>query len=200
MAGNSLYESGCELSHFASRGELSHVRHLLSRDGIDPNGAQAHLDEATLVPLVAAARFGNEQMVQSLLEHGADPLRNEYPNKHNFIHAAAQHGHSRVLALAKTIIPKDRLSILIGSRDSEGRAPLRLAAWQGNVDLITELAKIVKEHKLDIDQGDLENRSPLFAACYMQQIDVVATLLSLDADPNRTDRDGRSPLNIARVR
>ena len=199
VAGNSLYESGCQLTHLASRGELSQLCHLLTKEGINPNGAQANLDEATLVPLVAAARFGNEQMVQNLINHGADPLRNEFPNNHNFIHAAAQHGHSRVLTLAKELIPRDRFSILIGSRDSEGRTPLRLAAWQGNVELIIELSKIVKDLGLDIDQGDLENRSPLFAACYMQQIDVVAALISQDADPNRTDRDGRSPLNIAAV-
>lgn len=95
LAGNSLQEAGCQLTHFATRGELKQVERLLS-DGTNPNGAQDGLSEPTLVPLVAAARFGNCEMVRVMIDHGAEPIRTEHPNDHTFLHAAAQHGNFQV--------------------------------------------------------------------------------------------------------
>ena len=110
LAGNSLHESGCELTHFATRGELSEVRRLL-QGGMNANGAQymhpQFMDEPTLVPLVAAARFGNVEMVRLILEYQTDPKRAEHPNKHTFLHAAAQHGHCQV----RVIIGAKQLSL-----------------------------------------------------------------------------------------
>lgn len=95
LAGNSLHESGCELTHFATRGELKEVTALLN-SGLHANGIQNLQEQPTLVPLVAAARFGNSEMIKIILSHGGDPKRTEYPNKRTFLHAAAQLGKIQV--------------------------------------------------------------------------------------------------------
>lgn len=99
--------------------------------------------------------------------------------------------------MARELVSFEQFGELLACRDAEGRTPLRLAAWQGNNAILLQLAKYTSEHSLDIDQGDLENRSPLFAAAYMQHAEAVSGLLSVNADPNRFDRDHRAPLNIA---
>ena len=91
----------------------------------------------------------------------------------------------------------ERFGELLAHRDAEGRTPLRLAAWQGNNTIISQLAQYTTDHGLDIDQGDLENRSALFAAAYMQHAESVGGLLAAKSNPNRFDRDQRAPLNIA---
>ena len=62
MAGASLIATGCEITHYASRGEAHRVRDLLER-GTDPNGIEPHATESTLVPLIAASRIGDLEMV-----------------------------------------------------------------------------------------------------------------------------------------
>lgn len=108
LAGNSLHESGCQLTHFATRGELKQVEQLLT-DNTNPNGTQNELEEPILVPLVAAARFGNCEMVRVMVENGADTIRSEYPNKHTFLHAASQHGHCDVSTIRDIVISSSQI-------------------------------------------------------------------------------------------
>ena len=64
--------------------------------GFDANGTQKDA-EPTLVPLVAAGKFGHKKIVEHLINNGADPLRCEFPAKQNFFQSAAQHRHIEVI-------------------------------------------------------------------------------------------------------
>ena len=95
LAGASLNETGCELTHFAGRGESKRVKMLLEH-GLDPNGIESEKLESNLIPIIAAARIGDLEMVKMFIEFGADLDRFELSSKSNICHILAQHGHNTV--------------------------------------------------------------------------------------------------------
>ena len=50
----------------------------------------------------------------------------------------------------------------------QGRTAARIAAWEGHHNIIKLIGPYSK-----LNQSDFEDRTPLFAACYMQHIDTV---------------------------
>lgn len=195
LAGNSLHDSECRLTTLATRGEEAQILKLLEL-GVDANGTQKD-PEPTLVPLVAAAKFGNRNMVKQLIDNGADPLRCEYPSRQNFFQAAAQHGHAEVIEFTRTTFAIDTLLKLLKAKDVEGRTALRLASWQGDHNIVKLIVNMSSSSGISLDDVDVEGRSPLFAATYTQTSEVVKTLLDNKCDPNVGDRESRTPLSIA---
>ncbi|CAN6356867.1 unnamed protein product [Urochloa humidicola] len=78
------------------------------------------------------------------------------------------------------------------------RGPLHLAAGNGK----TEMCKfLIKSCEVDVDASDADGATPLiFAVQGMGSIATVKLLLSLGADPNKTDSIGIAPLHIAAER
>ena len=207
LAGASLDETGCELTHFATRGEFQRVKSLVESHGLNPNGIEPNKNESNLIPVIAAAKIGNLEMVKLLIENGAELNRSEINTKTNITHAVAQHGHLAVMKYLIEIIPKEGLITLLNaqagfqidalssasdwlifrkrrfdwlrvsprkhqfenpSQDAEGRTAARIAAWEGHHNIIKLIGPYSK-----LNQSDFEDRTPLFAACYMQHIDTV---------------------------
>ncbi|CAG5100216.1 Oidioi.mRNA.OKI2018_I69.XSR.g16897.t1.cds [Oikopleura dioica] len=195
LAGNSLQDSECRLTTLATRGEEAQIVQLLDL-GFDANGTQKDA-EPTLVPLVAAGKFGSKKMVEHLINNGADPLRCEFPAKQNFFQSAAQHGHIEIIEWARTNFKVETLVKLLKAKDVEGRSALRLACWQGELEVVSLLATMSATAGLSLDEVDIEGRSCLFAATYTQTVDVVNCLLENKCDPNLADRESRTPLSIA---
>jgi ankyrin repeat protein len=65
------------------------------------------------------------------------------------------------------ILPDDKLARLLNLEDSEGRTCARIAAWEGNLKFLELISNLSL-----LDKADFENRTPLFAACYMQHTDI----------------------------
>ena len=146
LAGASLVATGCEITHYASRGEAHRVRDLLQR-GTDPNGIEPEKIESSLVPLIAAARIGDLEMVRLFVECGANVNRVECGTKSNVLHVSIQHGHVKLVRYLMSALSESQLRQLTGQSDSEGRTPLRIAAWEGVLDMV----KAVKPYS-DLNQ------------------------------------------------
>lgn len=79
------------------------------------------------------------------------------------------------------------------SRDSVGRTPLYLAAWNGQIELVALFL-----HKgANIDTPNRYNWTPLRAAASKGYLEVVRLLLSRGADPTIPHNDGGTPLHAA---
>ena len=135
LAGASLVATGCEVTHYASRGEAGRVRDLLQR-GVDPNGIEPEKFESNLVPLIAAARIGDLEMVRLFVECGATVNRVETGTKSNLLHVSIQHGHSKLVRYLIGALTQAQIEQLATQTDSEGRTPLRIAAWEGLLDIV----------------------------------------------------------------
>ena len=116
LAGASLDETGCELTHFATRGEFQRVKSLVESHGLNPNGIEPNKNESNLIPVIAAAKIGNLEMVKLLIENGAELNRSEINTKTNITHAVAQHGHLAVMKYLIEIIPKEGLITLLNAQ------------------------------------------------------------------------------------
>ena len=73
----------------------------------------------------------------------------------------------QIMKYLTEILPDDKLATLLNLEDIEGRSSARIAAWEGNITFLELIAGLSL-----LDKADYENRTPLFAACYMQHIDI----------------------------
>jgi ankyrin repeat protein len=76
--------------------------------------------------------------------------------------------------------------------DSDGHLPLTLACYRGNTDVAMFLASKVK----NID-GTSGYGTPLMAAVYKNEIEIVQYLLKSNANVNLADANGTTPLHYA---
>ncbi len=134
-----------------------------------------------------AARAGDQQVVNVLLQYGADVeatnSRGETP-----IEVASYEGYASVM---RTLLAKH-------AKLRDPRMLLRRAAWSGHV----EVAQLLLERGTEINvkaetQRGEERSTPLHAAVAANRPDMVEFLLIHGADANASDSTGRTPLHIA---
>lgn len=83
----------------------------------------------------------------------------------------------------------------INKSDANGYLPLTLACYRGNSEVATFLA----ERVADIDGGS-KYGTPLMAAVFKDEYELVVTLLKLKANPDLTDVSGTAPLHYAAMK
>lgn len=134
-----------------------------------------------------ATRKGDQQMVNVLLQYGADVEakndRDETP-----LEIAACEGSASIM---RTLLSK-------GAKIRDPRMLLRRAAWGGHVDV----AQILLERGTEINvtaetQQGGERSTPLHAAVIANRPDMVEFLVAHGADVNATDSVRRTPLHLA---
>lgn len=76
--------------------------------------------------------------------------------------------------------------------DSDGHLPLTLACYRGNKEVAIYLASKVKNVDGTSDYG-----TPLMAAVYKNEIEIVQYLLNSNANVNLADANGTTPLHYA---
>ena len=175
------FESKSLLHLAAKEGCVEHLRRLLDRDeNIDSRRKDF------MTPLMLAARFNEEDVVEFLVENGAS-LELKYPNKFRPIHFAAKKGKTRnVLRL-----------IELGATVSKGKAsmsPLHLALKYGH----PETVRVLLEHGAKIEKADDHcNPSSLVLASQMGDLDIIHLILKDGGNLSERDEDGMSPLHYA---
>lgn len=156
----------------AEQGNTELVRTMLD-DGIDP-----HIERAGLTALHIAARAGNYDTAELVLEAGVDvnlgPDENEA-----MIASAAAHGNPGMLELmtGQKLEPDQVASVM------SIRTPLNLAVEGGHTDVVSLLI----EHGADVDSGG-EWYSPLHSAVTFGDIELVELLLDNGARVNEMVR------------
>ena len=152
-------------------------------------GTQKTKVEQALLPdpveINIAASIGDVDLVQGLLEQGADI--NEAYNGFTALHTAAGSGHfTLVQYLLEQGADKEKAI-------DDGATPLYIAAAQGHLAVVKSLLK----YGADMDKADDEGESPFFTASQNGHLPVVQYLLEQGANKDKCNNDGTSPLSIA---
>lgn len=142
-------------------------------------------------PLHIAARMGNAEMIELLLQHGAAESLHQKSNGSQFtpLHHAVNCGH---LDATDVLL---RAGSFVNTLDSESHTPLHTATVHNNIDL-TEL--LVRVGGADINKVEHPCKyTALHTAIIKKNARMVRELVRLGADPYQKDSDERSPLHIA---
>jgi hypothetical protein len=138
-------------------------------------------------PLITAPDGGHCEIVEWLLNRGADPNLREDEGFLTPLHVAAGRGQveiSRMLLQHKV----DQNAL-----DKHGQTPLHLASQQGHIDV----ARLLLEHGVDVNAQDNNRSTALHLASEESKLEVARLLLEYVADVEVEDNSGRTPLGVA---
>ncbi|HLV78817.1 MAG TPA: ankyrin repeat domain-containing protein [Chthonomonadaceae bacterium] len=168
---------------FEQQGPIQAIEYLLSR-GADIN----HKDSAGATALSWAMTPGRNQILRTLLAHGADiydagPKESDYTPLH---YVACGNDTARV----KMLLQKGENA---NAKDGMGRTPLILAAEGGSVDTLQALL----DAGADVNAKDLQNNTALLVALHSQSPDAALLLVQRGADVNACDAQKDTPFLLA---
>ena len=177
------------LNRAAVRGNVDVIQMVLSSFIVDINQSSS---------LYLAASFGKKDVVQLLLERGADP------NIHVDVHVGRQfvgeqfavNTRDKFLISVKTgnehaiklLIPKEAGTNMV---DETGMTPL-ITTVQNGYEYVAQLL-LAGGAEPDI-ADDRDGMTPLFIAAYKGYQNLIRLLLNKGADINRGDKNGSTPL------
>eukprot|EP01038_Epipyxis_sp_PR26KG_P009607 gene9607-12938_t len=150
---------------------------------------QSKMDNTSLdFALFNASRDGNEEMVRSLIEDGAD-VNHKWEEEYEYfaLNIASFNGHFGVVKL----LIENRADV--NTANKELRSPLYSASREGHFDIV----KLLIDNQADVHQENYGGYSPLNAASSKGHSDIVKLLIDNHVDINKTNIDGWSPLNAA---
>jgi ankyrin repeat protein len=157
--------SGTTALHLAARfGATDIVTDLLKNYGIRECDVR---DSHSQSPLMWAVVFGNVDMVQMLLDAGADPNSKDKDGRTS-LSLAAESGFT---AIIEALLKNNRLDMGgDAQKDSVGRLPLSWAARNGHVDAVSALLA-----RSDLERGQADN--PLLWAILQDSEAVVKVIV-----------------------
>ena len=144
----------------------------------------SEVSEASPNELIEAVIRNDIKKVQRLLELGLDPNFVDIDNPNHTLHQAIQNENVYIvkLLLQNGADPQ--------YRDNEGNSPLWIAVYLGNIDIVSLLLTI----RGDL-VGEMEGVKPLLNIAVAQpNYEIVKALLDMNADVNRMDEYGDTPL------
>lgn len=136
-------------------------------------------------PLIIASRKGDIEMLDWLLQHGAD-TNSEDRYSNTALMSACREGHTHIVR--RFLQEKD----IDPNRTTDSSSALVVASAQGNVDIVEMLA----EHGTDLNVVTNEGTA-LTKAIEEEKIDVIDLLLRKGANVNVTDFYDRTALHAA---
>ena len=143
-------------------------------------------------PIWLAAFSGHAEMIELLLEYGADPHSADELG-HTPLSEAARLGYEEVVKLLLLHVDEKR------QRDKEGRTCLAWAAHYGRSKIMEHLI----DHGFDVNSQDNDGRTPISLAAqrlYGDSEILVKLLKRRGADINMRDNQGRTPLMWAAMK
>jgi ankyrin repeat protein len=158
------------------------VNDLLESDCLD------FPDSDGQTPLSWAAQWGQEAIVQLLLEKGAD-LESKSNNGRTPLSWAAEEGHEAIVQL---LLKK---GADLESKSNNGRTPLSWAAEEGSEVLV--VVQLLLEKGADVESKSIDGRTPLSWAVQWGHEAIVRLLLENGAELESKSNDGHTPLSLA---
>jgi ankyrin repeat protein len=191
------------LSEAAAAGSAPIVEALL-KGGADAKALTTPDGETVLM---TAARAGNIDVVKALLEHGADVNAKENYRGQTALMWAAAERHPEIVKLLlehgadwkiesvsrETKLPKLSAASSVTPFARGGLTAFLFAAREGDI----ETAKVMLDHGVDINQGDVDHTTALVVSELNQRYTFAKFLLDRGADPNIADASGRTALYAA---
>jgi ankyrin repeat protein len=123
------------LLHASAEGEADTVRELLADKSLDVNAPGPDGDTA----LHAACLYGHEEVVQLLLEAGADAGVVNAIDGSSCLHDAAASGH---LAILERLLTLPAAAALVNHADEDGDTPLHNAARGNHAAVVKALLQV----------------------------------------------------------
>ncbi|MHC4333065.1 MAG: ankyrin repeat domain-containing protein [Planctomycetota bacterium] len=205
-----------ELLSASQRGDIPRVRTLLKKK------VEANSEYGGWTALGVAAWAGNSNVLQLLLDEGADPnlmTREMGPA----LTLASSEGHKEVvdvlLATGANVDAKDKkgctaliraannghshiVEVLLAAgsnvneKSNEGVTALSLAAWSGGLEVI----KLLLSKGANVNAKGINGETALMVAASAGQLEVVKALIAGGVDINAKDNDGRTAQDIASLK
>lgn len=175
-----------ELHEAARRGDLRKIKELLGR-GENVNAR----DAIGYTPLHYAAKSGHLDVVQFLVENGADVNAislNEFLETP--LHMAVSSGR---LDVVRFLVER---GAHVDSLDGVLMTPLHWAAGGCNLEVV----RFLVEKGANVNARNMYGATPLHWAAANGCLDVVRFLLEVGADPSLRNGDGKTPLDLASER
>ncbi len=164
----------------AQNGDMDLVKYFLSL-GCDVDG------ECDATPLLLAAEYGHKEIVDLLIEKGAN-VNTVCVDNHSALYYAAQNGH---IEIVKTLIDKGA-DVNLLSKDEVSTAILA-ALYKGQ----TEVVKLLLEVGADIHLSHKLSYDPLFAAIRSCKPEMVELVLNYEPDLDVEYFNGMTCLDCA---
>jgi ankyrin repeat protein len=140
--------------------------------------------------LIDAARHGEAQRVEKLLEQGAN-IRAQDSKGETVLHAVFSRRNWRLdLGLVMLLLQQ---GADLEARDQHGWTPLHAAAERGR----REAAEFLLDKGADLKAIDQDGQTPLHLAAGRANDKVVKLLVARGADPRARDKDEKTPLHMA---
>ena len=188
MFQDEIAKDGRSLLQAAKDGNIEAVRRLLYSGMLHVNcGFGSYLE----TPLYRAAKHGQKDVVQLLLDLGAEPNKADILGW-NPLYVAAQQGHGDVVQL---LIDKGAEPNKACEGTTNGWTPLHRAAYTGN----THTVNVLLNGGAKPNVADKLQKTPLFLAAIYGHETVIQLLLDRGADPNVSNKNGYTPHLLARL-
>lgn len=171
------------LSLAATEGFVNVVENLLERPEIKVDEPESIAKRS---PLILAAQRNECDIVDLLLQHGADPVFQDDQGGSAMLRAA-ELGH---LSALETMIGHD---VNIQCVDEDRRSLMHGASEGGYPDII----RLLHKHNLEVNARDGNNLTPLHEASQAGKLEAAQVLLELGADRTLRDKFGRTPFTVA---
>ncbi|XP_067661057.1 ankyrin repeat domain-containing protein 50-like [Haliotis asinina] len=196
-------------------GDVEVLKYILSLNKMDIDSR----GERERTPLITAGLKGHKDVVELLVENGAD-LSLTDKRGDNILHFACDKGHVKVveyvLSLHKVDINsrgrwkktplltaghnghREVVELLLRNganlalRDASGDNILHYICWEGYVDFVKYVLSL---HRVDINQKGWKERTPLLSAAFKGHKDVVELLVQNGADLSVKDYAGDNILH-----
>ena len=184
-----------KLCKYSEEGNVKEVRNILS-SGVSPNFSKAGSLGRT--PLIYAALYGREDVVELLLNMGADPnLAN--PRGYTPLHYASvcssdqmHYGWFCSVRMLKLLLEAGAVP---NKANENGDSPLNWAAWRGCMEKV----KLLLDAGAEPNAADKDGETPLYWVAVRGHELTVELLIERGAKLDTANKNGDTPLHKAAV-
>ena len=162
---------------------------LINKKGVNARAFTSTAERREVSLLYVAALKGNIEIIQTLLDCGAD-INCATSDGATPLHAAASAGHSEAI---KTLLNN---GANIDCTASDGATPLHFAAAKGHV----EATETLLERRATVDRQTTGKRTPLHGAALLEDPLIIRVLIGHGAFVDHPDIDGATPLHAAALK